>query len=221
MDREGLLKHLKKNSRVLNSGLLEQAFHDVDRKDFVGADYECEAYEDYPLPIGHGQTISQPTTVAFMLELLDPKEGDKVLDVGSGSGWTTALLGRIVGEKGKVVGVERIPKLIALGRENLKKSYSKIIESSKIKGMKTPPVAPVEIRQARKGVIGLPEEGPFDRILVSAAADKLPSDLLDELRAGGTLVIPIGHSIWQVKKLVVGGLETKKYPGFAFVPLVE
>ena len=85
--KEELFAHLKDVTRVLEDPLVRRAFIDIDRADFVGEDYKVEAYEDYALPIGYGQTISQPTTVGFMFELLGAREGDKVLDVGSGSGW--------------------------------------------------------------------------------------------------------------------------------------
>ena len=104
--KEELVAHLERNTGVLKTPVLKAAFKVVDRKDFVAGDYAIEAYEDYPLPIGYGQTISQPTTVAFMCELLGPKRGDKILDLGSGSGWTTALLAHVVGPEGSVVGVE-------------------------------------------------------------------------------------------------------------------
>src|SRR3989338_1180229 len=96
----------QKDSKIL------KAFQKIDRKDFILP--ELSGYErlDQPLPVHGGQTISQPTTVAFMLDLLDPRPGQKILDVGSGSGWTTALLAEILGPKGRVFGVERIPKLV-------------------------------------------------------------------------------------------------------------
>ena len=118
VNNEILISHLKEKE-LLNSKELESAFRVIDRVDFVAEDHKVEAYEDYPLPIGFGQTISQPTTVAFMLELLDLEKGDKVLDVGSGSGWTTSLIAEIVKPQGKVWGVEIIPEMVEFGRKNL------------------------------------------------------------------------------------------------------
>ncbi len=115
-----LVEHLIKRG-VLKTPKIIEAFKKIDRKDFVKEEFLEEAYFDTPLPIGFGQTISQPYTVAFMLELLEPKEGDTVLDIGSGSGWTTALLAYIVGNKGKVIGVERIKELVEFGKKNLAK----------------------------------------------------------------------------------------------------
>src|SRR3989338_5684724 len=100
---------------------MNSVFEKIDRADFVSSEYQAEANENYPLPIGFGQTISQPFTVAFMLKLLSPQEGDKVLDVGCGSGWTTALLANLVGKTGKVFGVEIIPELVSFCRKNLAK----------------------------------------------------------------------------------------------------
>ena len=125
--KEELLFHLEEATGVLKSPSLKKAYLQIDRKDFVLPKYEDEAYEDHPLPIGYGQTISQPTTVFFMLELLSAKLGDHILDVGSGSGWTTALLGSIVGKKGGVVGVDIVSELVEYGRNNLKK-YKKLKE---------------------------------------------------------------------------------------------
>ena len=198
-----LIYHLIHNSRVLNNPLVKSAFEAVDRADFVPPDYQMEAYEDYPLPIGHRQTISQPTTVAFMLELLDPRPGQKILDLGSGSGWTTALLANIVGEKGRVYGVELVPELVEYGKKNLAKY-----------GFKN-----AQIHQAGEE-LGMPSEAPFDRILVSAAADKLHQDLLNQLKDGGIMVIPIKDSIWRIEKLSEQELEKKEYKGFVFVPLI-
>jgi protein-L-isoaspartate(D-aspartate) O-methyltransferase len=200
--KEQLIDYLEKGTRVLERDSLKEAFYFIDRKDFVSGDYAKEAYEDYPLQIGYEQTISQPTTVAFMLELLNPQEGEKILDVGSGSGWTTALLAHLVGGKGSVIGVERIPKLVELGKENLKKYNFKN----------------VEIVGAEKE-IGFLQKAPFDKILVSAAAENLPKKLMEQLKIGGMIVIPIFDEIWQVKKLEDSN-DIKKYKGFAFVPLI-
>ena len=164
--------------------------------------HQDKAYKDYPLPIGYGQTISQPFTVTFMLELLAPQKGDKVLDVGSGSGWTTALLAVLVGEKGKVFGVEKIPELVEFGQENLAKynfANAKIIQAG--------------------AELGLPSEAPFDRILVSAAADEIPKSLVSQLKTPGILVLPVKDTIIQIKKTATGEIFQRVFPGFAFVPL--
>ena len=124
---DDLLRHLEEGSDVFRNKAIKAAFTVVDRKDFVGDDYHFEAYEDYPLPTLSGQTISQPTTVAFMMELLDPRPGDIILDIGAGSGWTTALLGHMVGPEGKVIGLEIKPELVELGRKNIgNKKYKKL-----------------------------------------------------------------------------------------------
>lgn len=191
-------------SGVLKTSALIRLFESIDRKDFVRPGYENEACGDYPLPIGAGQTISQPYTVAFMLELLQPSPGEKILDVGSGSGWTTALLSKAVGPNGRVIGLELVPELVIFGKGNLSK-YN---------------FTNAEIRQA-VDVLGLPEEAPFDKILVSASADKLPKPLVNQLKVGGTMVIPIGNDVWEVKKLSGGKISLDKYGGFIFVPLVE
>lgn len=171
----------------------------IDRKDFVLKEYEDEAYEDYPLPIGFGQTISQPSTVFFMLKLLNPKKGEKILDVGSGSGWTTALIAEAVGEKGKVFGIEKIPELVEFGRNNLSKYDFKN----------------VQIFKAGKE-LGLPKEAPFDKILVSASAKEISQELVNQLKDKGVMVIPVGNDILRIEK----GGKTEKYEGFVFVPLI-
>lgn len=239
---ESLVSHLKKSVRVLRSHRLEEAFRAVPRADFVPDELQVEAYEDYPLPIGGGQTISQPTTVAFMLEKLGVEEGDRVLDVGSGSGWTTALLAHLVGEKGKVLGVEIVPGLVAFGQKNLVRFYSYVprnVRASKNNVRNLPRAEEqAEIRQAERDVIGLPDEAPFDRILVSAAAEKIPAELIEQLAVGGKMVIPargtavgdfgswhqtatVNQSLFVVEKLQNGELRTQEFPGFAFVPLIE
>ena len=202
MNRGDLHHHLKFHTEVLKTKALEKAFLNIDRADFVGSDYEVEAYEDYPLPIGFGQTISQPTTVAFMLELLDVKLGDEVLDVGSGSGWTTALLSKLTGEEGSVLGWEVIPELVNLGQKNI----------SKYKFHQT------EIKKAGEET---DSEQTYDRILVSASAEELPEYLLEKLRPGGVMVLPIERSLFRISKDKEGEIsEEEEFPGFVFVPLV-
>ena len=189
---------------VLYSPELISAFRTVDRRGFVLTEEREQAYVDEALPIGFGQTISQPFTVAFMLELLAPQRGERVLDVGSGSGWTTALLAEVVGEKGRVWGVERMPGLVAFGRENLRKyDYPQ-----------------AQILPAGTE-LGLPAEAPFQKILVSAAADSLPTTLTNQLAPSGVMVIPIGRAIWRITKSATNELEQEKYEGFVFVPLVS
>ncbi len=201
MDRKELIKHLI-SSNVLKSKNIIEAFEAVDRADFVLEQYLYEAYEDHPLQIGFGLTISQPTTVAFMLELLQPTAGDKILDVGSGSGWTTALLAKIIGPRGIVFGVEIIPELVDFGRKNLQKY--KFLNA--------------KISQA-KNMLGLPKEAPFDKILVSAAADTLPEELVGQLKIGGRMVLPIKNSIWRIDKISATEISREEFPGFVFVPL--
>lgn len=183
---------------------LAGAFKAIDRADFVQPETYQEAYGDYPLPIGGGGTISQPSTVAFMLELLAPAAGDAILDVGSGSGWTTALLAHVVGAKGKVWGVEIVPELVQFGQENLAK-YD---------------LPQAQIVAAREGLLGLPKHGPFDKILVSAAAQDEPAELINQLKPGGCLVVPISNSIWKIEKRADGMIDRKEFGGFVFVPLI-
>ena len=118
MSNQQLVNSLRANVPLKMPELVE-AFLSVDRIRFVPERYRDNAYHDRPLPIDHGQTISQPYTVAFMLELLKPQKGHSVLDIGSGSGWTTALLAHVVGNNGRVRGIERVPELVTLGQDNL------------------------------------------------------------------------------------------------------
>jgi protein-L-isoaspartate(D-aspartate) O-methyltransferase len=182
---------------------VEEAFKAVDRKAFLPQEARDAAWLDSPIPIGYGQTNSQPSTVRMMLEWLGPQPGEKILDVGSGSGWTTALLSYLVGPEGKVYAVEKIPELVQVGSENCQKAginNAQFFEAG--------------------DVYGLPDFAPYDRILVSAAAKELPQELLDQLVVGGRLVIPIGSSIHAITKTTEAVVDDKEYRGFAFVPLL-
>ena len=198
---------------LISEGWLSQpriirAFEKIKRKDFLPAKIKDLADLNEALPIGFGQTISQPLVVAFMLEKLNPQEGNKILDIGSGSGWTTALLAEIVGKKGKVIGVELIPELAEFGRNNVSK-YNFVKEGR------------VEIVCA-DGSKGYPKQAPFDRILCSAAVqNELPEAWKKQLKIGGRIVTPIRSSIWVFLKKSNEEFEEKEFPGFAFVPLIE
>jgi len=179
------------------------AFEHVDRKYFVPSSHSRYIYIDAPLSIGKGQTISQPSVVAFMLEYLQPKEGDRVLGISSGSGWTTALLCRIMGEKGSVIGLERVDDLVGQGKRNLSKLY--LGEQCRI--------------QKAEERIGCPDK-KFDKILVSASANDIPKELFKQLNIGGTLLLPVKNSIYKFTKYSEIDIGTEELYGFLFVPLI-
>lgn len=183
---------------------LRGALEAVRREDFLPADQHGFAREDRALPIGFGQTNSQPSTVHAMLTLLDAKPGHRVLDVGCGSGWTTALLGALVGPAGTVFGVERVPELVKSGRANIA-AYA---------------MAWTSISQAHHDVLGLPEHAPYDAILVSAEARTLPASLVDQLSVGGTMVVPVAGRMTVVRR-TRGEPTVERHGHYAFVPLVE
>ena len=200
-------------ARGIRAERVLEAMRSVPRHLFVPLESRHSAYLDGPLSIGQGQTISQPLTVAFMLEQLQPEPENKILDIGSGSGWTTALLAQIVGSKGKVIAIERIPELFDFGKGNVAK-YN-FIE----KGL-------VEFFCA-DGSKGYPDfaacpefaEG-FDKILASASAEHLPEAWKKQLKIEGRIVTPIGSSVWLFIKKTSKDFEEIEYPGFAFVPLI-
>ena len=198
---QDLISHLVRTG-TLGTRSIIHAFNDIDRASFVRSTELDEAYYDTALPIGFQQTISQPSTVAFMLELLQPKEGERILDLGSGSGWTTALLGHIIGESGSVIGIERVPELYDFGQRNVQKY----------------PNLPATIRLVSEK-LGVPGS-QFNKILVSASGNKIPKELLDQLVVRGCMVIPVGNSIYHITKNADSTFDTKEHPGFVFVPLV-
>ncbi|MFN8047675.1 MAG: protein-L-isoaspartate O-methyltransferase [Ancrocorticia sp.] len=183
---------------------VNNAMNRVARADFLPDYVKHLAAHDGPLTIGENQTNSQPYTVAVMLRLLGVQPGHKVLDVGAGSGWTTALLAHLVGKSGRVLGVERHASLIERARPALE-LYND---------------GQAEIRLAARGVLGVPEEAPFDRILVSAEARRLPDALVEQLADGGVMVIPVAGKMVRVVRRE-GEIETSTHGFFRFVPLVE
>lgn len=190
----------------LKTSLIIDAFSEINRIEFVREEFERNAEANIALPIGYGQTISQPLTVAIMLELLDPREGQKILDVGSGSGWTTALLSYIVGEEGKVIALEVREELKKVGEKNADKfSYVK-------KG--------IAKFYCSDGNSGFPNEAPYDRILVSAETQQVPEALKKQLKTGGKMVIPVKNSLWYLEKKSENEFYKEEYSGFAFVPLI-
>ncbi|MFA6322343.1 MAG: protein-L-isoaspartate O-methyltransferase [Candidatus Buchananbacteria bacterium] len=200
---ENLINKLISDGHLKTPAVIN-AFQRVKRRDFLPKKILDKESENQPLPIGHGATISQPLTVAFMLELLAPKPGQNILDVGSGSGWTSALLAYMVGPKGKVWAIERVVKLKEFGEKNAEKYH---FDNLKF--------------YCRDGSKGLPKSAPFDRILVSAAAFEVPMALKNQLKIGGRLVIPTSaQDIRVFEKVTVNKFKEKIYPGFIFVPLV-
>ena len=183
-----------------------EAFKNVRRVDFLPDNLKNFDELNEALPIGFDQTISQPLVVAFMLELLRPQIGDKILDVGSGSGWTTALLSEIVGEEGRVIAIETIPELKEFGEKNVCK-YN-FISKGIVKFI------------CGDGSKGCPGEALFDKILCSAAIQgEIPSAWKKQVKEGGRIVVPAGSSICCLVKKGKD-FDKKEFPGFAFVPLV-
>lgn len=184
-----------------------QAFKKIDRHLFLPPEESGLADLNVALPIGHDQTISQPLTVAFMLEKLQPQPGETIMDIGAGSGWTSALLAELVGAGGKVYAVERIPELCAFGKANVAKFN--FIEKGRVESF----------CQDASG--GLPEKAPFDGILVSAELSVIPRAWAEQLNEGGRILAPVRQSL-QLFQKEHGQLQKKgEWPGFIFVPFIS
>ncbi|MFO7760257.1 MAG: protein-L-isoaspartate(D-aspartate) O-methyltransferase [Desulfobia sp.] len=181
------------------------AMRTVPRHEFVPEQYRAFAYDDSPLPIGKGQTISQPYIIALMTEVLELKPGEKVLEIGTGSGYQAAVLAEIGAE---VYTMEII--------EQLGERARKILSA----------LGYGEVRvKIGDGYKGWPQKAPFDAVIVTCAPDEIPRALIDQLRPGGRLVIPVGSS-WCGQNLILGvrkkeGLEKKKLIPVRFVPMVK
>jgi protein-L-isoaspartate(D-aspartate) O-methyltransferase len=189
--------------RMLDDDVLA-AMSRVPRQHFVKKIFRSHAYDNSPLPIGKGQTISQPFIVALMTDLLAPKREDKVLEVGTGSGYQTAVLAEMVDH---LYTIEIIPKLAHRSRRQLEKEgYANITY------------------RVGDGYFGWPEEAPFDAIMVTAAAEEVPQPLVDQLASGGRLVLPVGKShytqdLMLVQKHESGQVQTSNLLPVSFVPL--
>jgi protein-L-isoaspartate(D-aspartate) O-methyltransferase len=183
---------------------VDAALAGVRREDFLTRRQRGHSHEDRPLPIGHGQTNSQPTTVRNMLRLLDVRPRQRVLDVGAGSGWTCALLAHLVGSTGCVVGVELLPDLAHSAQR-------------RISALDLPWVA---VSPSEPGVLGMPSLAPFDKILVSAEAQTVPPPLVEQLAPGGRMVIPVSGRLAVVDRRETGTVEVRRVGHYAFVPLL-
>lgn len=181
-----------------------QAFKSINRENFVPQEFKSQAYHDIPLPLKEGATISQPTTVLLMLQYLNIREGNKILEIGAGSGYNAALMSRLVGKKGKIVTVEVDEDLVEFAKSNLKKENIKNVKVVLGDGYK-----------------GYSKKAPYDRIIVTAAVQEVPDVLIKQLKLNGILLAPVGeHSqeLVKVKKLK-DKIEEEYLGSFIFVPL--
>jgi|TARA_B110000114_G_scaffold144310_1_gene153075 protein-L-isoaspartate(D-aspartate) O-methyltransferase len=193
-----------RSSGVTNKRVLT-AMETIDRRSYVSDTFADNAYEDTPLPIGCGQTISQPSIVAIMTEALDVQPRDKVLEIGTGSGYQAAILSRLAR---RIYTVDRHSILVQAARNVFKEQDIPNITTFTADGSR-----------------GLPDQAPFDRIIVTAASEDPPTTLLDQLRLGGIMVLPVGQSdsmqrLVKIKK-TENGLEYHELRSVRFVPLLE
>lgn len=156
------------------------AFKEVDRGDFIPENLKNAAYHDVPLPLLRGKTISQPTTVMIMTHALELEPGEKVFEIGTGSGYQAAIIAKIVGPKGQVITTEVVPELVQFARENLRKAK---IENVRV--------------YEDDGSNGMYSEAPFDKVIITAACKEFPKQLIGQLKPEGTIVGPVGNKYEQ------------------------
>jgi len=204
-DNEKLIQGIK-YLEYLKSKNVEEALRKYRREFFVPEGCRHLAYRDFPISIGFNQTISQPSTVVAMTEALEVKPGEKVLEIGTGSGWQAAILSYLVGEKGHVYTIEILEDLAEFARGNLIKVGIKNVDVF-----------------VGDGSLGMEKKAPFDKIIVTAACPDIPEPLLDQLKVGGIMVLPIGNLYLQdmvVIKKLKDKVDKKSIGSFMFVPLV-
>lgn len=200
MKKEELLRILEESY----SKEIVNAFKAIKRENFVLDKDKDIAYEDEALAIGYGATISQPSTIAFMLKLLEIKEGMKILEIGAGSGYNSALISRLVGPKGRIYTLDILPELVEFARKNLKKE---MIGNVKV--------------ILWDGSLGYSKEKPYNRIIVTAACASVPEKLLEQLKINGILLAPVGEYEQEIVKIIKrkNRLERESFGYFRFVPL--
>lgn len=211
-----LIEEMKRSGHLTDHRLIK-AFSVIDRADFVLPEDKPSAYIDEPLPIGYGQTISQPSTVALMLSLLEVKMGDKILDVGAGSGWQSTLLAFLVSrnefgqevpmiDQGKVFALELISNLVARAAENAGRyGFSK-------------KVLEFHCLNASSGFL---KEAPYDGIISAASGPVIPESWKEQLKVGGRIVTPVNNDLVCLKKISINDFKITKFEGFLFVPFVQ
>jgi len=202
--RQRLILKLKKEGYIQSKNV-ELAFLKTPRENFINEMYLNSAYADNPLDIGYGQTISAPHMVAIICEKLNLKKGQKILEIGSGSGYHAAIISNIIGETGILFSIERIPSLADFAKSNLKKSKIENVEI--IIG---------------DGSFGFSKEAPFDRIYLTCATPRFPQNLIKQLKDPGKLIAPVGNVFCILKSLEkINGKEIiESYGGCAFVPMI-